>query len=219
VFRELDCERRTILERIPNDWWDGLKLKLVLRGSLPPHKRGTIDAKQRIRREIHPQLRMFWNQGIMQNAWIPPSGGDGIAPIQKIADNYARCGFRFVPLVRVGMACSLNILILRRDDPYRVFSGFGDLDGRVKTLIDALRMPQQCQEVAEQKPSEDEDPFFCLLEDDKLIFDFKVETDRLLIPPEPDEPERDVIAIIDVYVKLALGFDFAVLTNVNLYGP
>lgn len=200
---------RYLLER-PPEGPDLMKLRLVLRGNLPPNKRGTVDVKHRIRRELHPQLRTFWQQGIMKNGWEPES--DGSIPVQKIADDYAKCGFRFVPLVRPGLVCSLDILLLRRDEPHRVFSGSGDLDGRIKTLIDALRVPGQCSEVAGQSPSEDEDPFFCLLADDKDIYDINVVTDKLLIPPEPDEPHRDVVAIIGVYVKLALGFDFSILS-------
>jgi hypothetical protein len=49
-------------------------------------------------------------------------------------------------------ACELDILLLRRQEPYRAFDPVGDLDGRVKTLIDGLRMPQLGQEVGENQP-------------------------------------------------------------------
>ncbi len=126
-------------------------------------------------------------------------------PIEKEADQFARCGFRFVPLVKCDayMSCALDILIMRRDEPHRLLTGNGDLDNRVKVLIDGLRMPSQCSELAENKPADDENPFYCLLEDDKVIYNLNVRTDRLLVPPEPDEPERDVVAIIHVKVKTA----------------
>lgn len=138
----------------------------------------------------------------------------GVPIIDRIANNYARCGFRFVPMVRehCGFAVSLDILILRRDEPHRVFSGTGDLDGRVKTLIDGLRMPQQVAE-AVGGPQEDEDPFFCLLEDDKLIYDFSVTTDRLLVPPDIEEPHRDVVAIIAVHIKNRTGMEIATMSG------
>jgi integrase len=50
----------------------------------------------------------------------------------------------------------------------------GDIDGRLKTIFDALRMPKNLDETARQKPQDDEDPFFCLLEDDKLISEIRV---------------------------------------------
>jgi hypothetical protein len=208
--------KRVVLERWPDGDGDDVNFRLVLRGQLPPNRRGTVDVKHRIRCELHPQLRTLWKQhGLLRQAWKPKD--DGSVPVETVADNYARCGFRFVPLVRRGMACSLKVLILRRDEPHKVFSGSGDLDGRVKTLMDGLRIPQQCSEIDGQVPQEGEDPFFCLLEDDRHIFDFEVITDRLLIPPEPSEPERDVVAVIAVHVRLALGAEFAVISDVGLY--
>jgi hypothetical protein len=138
--------------------------------------------------------------------------GDSV--IDRIANNYARCGFRFVPIVRehCAFAVSLDFLILRRDEPHKVFSGSGDLDGRVKTLIDGLRLPQQLAEVP-GGPLEDEDPFFVLLEDDRLIYDFAVTTDRLLVPPEPDEPYRDVVAIIGVHIKNRSGMEISTMSG------
>jgi hypothetical protein len=138
---------------------------------------------------------------------------DGTVPVEQIANDYDKCGFRFVPLVRKGMACSLEILILRRDEPFKVFGNAGDLDGRVKTLFDGLRMPQQCSELAGNTPDADENPFYCLLEDDSYINDVDIKTDRLLVPPEPDEPLRDAVVVIAVHVRYAMGSDFAVLSS------
>lgn len=115
--------------------------------------------------------------------------------IDKWADDYARCGFRFMPLVKRDMACQLDILVLRRDEPHSIF-GRGDLDNMVKTLIDGLRMPQQCNELAGDIPGVDDDPFFCLLEDDDGIIEFSAVTDKLLTPPEQQEPFRDVVAVV-----------------------
>ena len=214
---EWEESQRFFLERWPSGEGDELKFRLVLRGQLPPDKRGNTDVKHRIRRELQPQLRTLWEQhGLLRGAWKPRQK-DGQIPVQKIADDYAKCGFRFVPLVRRGMAVSLQFLILRRDEPHKVFSGSGDLDGRVKTLIDGLRLPQQCSELNGNAPQDGEDPFFCLLEDDRHIFDFDVTTDRLLIPPDPSEPQRDIVAIIGVHVRMALGAEFAVLSDVSFY--
>ena len=101
-----------------------------------------------------------------------------------VADNYARCGYRFVPLVNNldGIACALDILFLRRDEPGSLIKGGGDIDNRIKVLFDALRMPKGYQELEGFQPATDESPFFCLLEDDRLITEVKVTTDRLLTP-------------------------------------
>jgi hypothetical protein len=89
-----------------------------------------------------------------------------------------------VPLVRedFSLLCSLNILFLRRDFPLGVMS-HGGLDNRLKTLIDSLRKPHSANElVGNEKPGMDEDPFYCLLEDDDLVTGLAVETDMLLGP-------------------------------------
>jgi hypothetical protein len=185
-----------------------MRFRLLVRGHLPPDKRGTADVKQRIRRELHPQLRTLWRQHPTLKLGWKGNDLDPVPVVDEIGNEFSRCGYRFVPLVRTkrNMACSLDILILQREEPHRLFAGSGgDLDNRVKTLLDGLRMPQQCTELDGQLPSADEDPFFCLLEDDKLIFDFNIITDRLLVPAEHEEPERDIVAVIGVRVKSVSG--------------
>jgi hypothetical protein len=79
---------------------------------------------------------------------------------------YRRCGYRFVPLIGglVGegaeTVCALDILFLRRESPRSVVSG-GDIDNRLKVLLDALRMPKNCDEVKGfAAPDFSETPFF-----------------------------------------------------------
>jgi hypothetical protein len=50
------------------------------------------------------------------------------------------------------------------------------------------------------EPSDDEKPLFVLLEDDKVVYDFAVRANRLLMPPIQGQPERDVVAVIGVHV-------------------
>ena len=96
------------------------------------------------------------------------------------------------------MTCGLNILFLRRDSPGKVISG-GDIDNRLKTLFDALSIPNRSQIVG--TPESNESPFFCLLEDDSLITEVRVETDRLLTPLSANKNENDVVLVIGVEVK------------------
>ena len=132
----------------------------MLRGGLPPNKRGTIDAKHRIRRELHPQVRQLWRND-MSEAWTPAEGKNR-APIDVLADEHAKWGFRFAPLVtrRNQLAASIDVLMLRRDGPPHIFGDSGDLDGRVKTLLDGLRMPRQQTELGGATPAADENPLF-----------------------------------------------------------
>ena len=86
-------------------------------------------------------------------------------------------GFRFAPLVttRYGLVATLELLFLRPEPPGRLISQGGDIDNRLKTLFDALRMPRVATELPSgDAPQSDEDPFFCLLQDDALPLEVRV---------------------------------------------
>ena len=97
-----------------------------------------------------------------------------------------------MPLVREdwSLLCSVSILFLRRDPPGSVIHA-GDIDNRLKTVIDALRRPRNAMElVGHENPGEGEDPFFVLMEDDKQVSHLEVETDTLLDPPSDDDADK-----------------------------
>jgi hypothetical protein len=123
---------------------------------------------------------------------------------EAVADLYRENNYRFVPLVRedFGLLCSLDILFLRRDYPMSVISR-GDLDNRVKTLIDTLRKPKNAMElVGNEAPADGEDPFFCLLEDDDLVTGLTVQADMLLASlTDGSNDLSDVKLVISVELK------------------
>lgn len=96
------------------------------------------------------------------------------------------------------MSCALDILFLRRDGPGSLVKSGGDIDNRLKVLFDGLRMPQTCDEVCGDTAAPDEDPFYCLLEDDKLISKVQVETNWLLTPAGQGEHIHDVNLVVRV---------------------
>ena len=99
---------------------------------------------------------------------------------------------------KLSLVCDLDILFLRREPPGHLISGGGDLDNRLKVLFDALRIPQDDNEVRGLKPN---GILVCLTEDDKLITGFRVTTDRLLEPAASEAEENHVRLIINVEVK------------------
>jgi hypothetical protein len=117
---------------------------------------------------------------------------DLCAPIEKH-------GASFRPLVRESYAlhCGLKIAFLRREPPGKVYQG-GDIDGRIKTIIDALTMPQHVEQVFEK--SELTDPIYCLLEDDSLVSGFEVQSERLL--GDQNSPADFVKLTIEVDVRV-----------------
>lgn len=206
-------------KRILEEWPEGggqMEFRLIFRGHLPSERRAGVEVKHAIRRQIHPQLRVLWQQHPALRGSFDPKHNfpskTGKSRIEDLADEYTRCGFRFVPLIkREGFACALNILILLRQGPFGVIDR-GDLDNRIKTLIDGLRMPEQTSEVGRESPGPDENPFFVLMDNDSAIFEFQVAAERLLIPPEGGEAERDVTAIIGVRVTTSGGNPIAYMS-------
>jgi hypothetical protein len=155
---------------------------------------GRADDKQFIRKKIHPQLRRLWREHpFLAKADSPmPAARPGFKAVEfgrpkmstaEIAKNNAMFGYEFVPLVRSDqeILCSIDILVLR---PHPAGSPLhdGDLDNRLKTLIDGLQRPRTADQLGPsyQAPDADERPFFVLLENDSLVSKISVEADTLL---------------------------------------
>ena len=110
--------------------------------------------------------------------------------------------FQFAPLVaeRLHMVAELGITMLRPEPPGSIVTQAGDIDNRLKTLLDSLKMPREPGELpGEAGPMANETPFFCLLEDDNLITALTIRTDRLL---EPAESAGEVELTVHVTTKL-----------------
>lgn len=105
------------------------------------------------------------------------------------------------PLIResLGLVCALDITFLRQEDPGSLVLQGGDLDGRMKTLFDALRMPSKQEEDASSITPTD-DPLQVLLESDTLISDLSIKTRRLL--GHRCKHPHAVQLVIDVTVKI-----------------
>jgi hypothetical protein len=132
------------------------------------------------------------------------------AGLNYLGEKWNRLGFKFVPLVTEDLClqCSLEILFLRPSDSGALIQG-GDLDNRLKTLFDGLRLPDNLDEIDGSVPGPDETPFFCLLQDDKLISEVKVTTDNLLLLPNEKELEpNDVFLAITVRLNPMIRHDW-----------
>lgn len=159
-----------------------MEFRLTYEGPLKAN--GDCKGKHAIRQAFHKQLATLWEvHGILK-------------PLRSNAERFdllkdSKYGFAFVPLVRdkFSLGCGLDILFLRREAPGSVVHG-GDLDNRIKTLLDALKVPENQQELGGIVPGPDEDPFFCVMEKDSLLCDFRVSTDRLLWPPATGESAK-----------------------------
>lgn len=168
------------------------------RGHSAEHKHG-------IRKVFHNQLKQWWqispylgsSSSVAQGTRIfgRPSSDYTIAGLSQ---RFARMNYNFVPLVTrdLELLCSIEILYLRYGGAGQVLTMAGDLDNRLKTLFDALRMPTNTSELGSfVAPSADEQPFFCLLEDDLVITRAAAESDLLLVSPDPPDPNYAHVVI------------------------
>lgn len=185
---------------------DRLKFRLIYEGQLSAS--GGPQQKHAIRKVLHKQLAYLWSVNpALKEMKTEARIGARKSAMDELAERFNRCGFRFVPLVNddYHLICSLDILFLRRDEPGNVILKGGDIDNRIKTLFDALRVPEDGKELGGAVPEDGEDPFFCLLQNDSLITDFNITTDRLLSTPQH---EKNVLLVIEVEVK-AVRMNFA----------
>ena len=188
-----------------------MQFRLTYAGKLLATTSGNnrVDHKHAIRQAFHPQLRQYWQRHPFLQEWKgeKPPLSDPQAPVSRrplmqveLAERFARCGCRFVPLVTrdIEVSCSLSILFLRPGWPGGPLHA-GDIDNRLKTLFDALRLPSDRSQLGKHTtPLADEDPFFCLLEDDSLVTQVSVETDVLLEPVGAAPTPNDARLVITV---------------------
>lgn len=187
------------------------------------------DAKHRIRRAFHFQLKELWRTRRALNS-LYTSGGvfrrqedrfhslaigqaSHLSTDRMLLAEYLPLyfneiqGFRWVPLVcqAFDLTCKLDILLMRRDAPGQIFHNTPDsrdIDNRLKVLFDALRKPKSVNEIADISPQDEENPFYVLLEDDSLITNVSVETDDLLSVPKEHEADASYARVL-VKIKIA----------------
>lgn len=173
-----------------------MEFRLLYEGPLQGQN-ARAEHKREIRRHFHPQLKRLWTQPPLSES---PELLTFPAPAGKISVVEPRGAVHFVPLVtrKLDLYAELNVLFLRPQPRGHLITDGGDIDNRLKTLLDALRMPRAAQE---NRPGDDsapdESPFFCLLEDDSLVTRVTVEADQLLDANDP----AIVKALIQVAVK------------------
>ncbi len=188
-----------------------------------------------VREKFHPQMERLWQThnalkileqkgarqisgGQITHAIIDDKGQRRLNPRQMAQFGYTafvdlisplKVGSHdYIPLVResLHLSCELDILFLRQQDPGELISQGGDIDGRIKLLLDALRMPsRQEQDVA---PPSLTGPIFCLMQEDTLVSRLNVDTDRLLFP-ETEKPD-EVHLVIRVTLNVLQVADYNV---------
>jgi hypothetical protein len=203
-----------------------MKFTLIYDGPLPAGQSRRAAYAANIRNTLHPQMRDLWDTHVIMRQLAHearvykermgdlaldirgPTLPDYTGPPPPLKEHeldlcapiaVPEVG-SFLPVVRhsLYLACAIDILFLRYEEPYRLFEQGGDIDNRLKCFFDALSMPSREQAQAGVGP--DADPLCCLLEDDRLISDFSIRTGRLLGKCEKNA--HDVRIQADITIKV-----------------
>jgi hypothetical protein len=125
---------------------------LTYRGLLPPN--GDLRDKHRIRQHLHPQLKRLWEveQSLRELPPIPESTLKEQKEAEKaglVQPFRLHCGvvitrgdFTWRPLVTkwLKLVCSLDIIMLRPEEPGTIIRHGGDLDNRMKSGSSRIRV-------------------------------------------------------------------------------
>jgi hypothetical protein len=180
-----------------------MRFVLTYTGPLPSN--GDAREKHTIRKVFLPQLARYWQIDEALNGLDEVEVNTGRAPIENIRMD--RGGFRFVPICsrHFHLSCFLEITLYRDEAPGTVIQPGGDIDNRIKTLFDSLTVPIHANQLTGLAPEANENPFYCLLEDDSLITGFQIQTERLLQPLRNPADVSLTIAAIIRPTKVTLG--------------
>ena len=202
-----------------------MELTLRYKGLLPATTRteGRIPEKHAIRKELHKQLEVFWAEdhrlkalyGNWKSLQIPSRSREHFEVSRPLKDatyfwwRWPLAGYQFIPLITHvhELHCGLSIRIYRKIGHGGILYEGGDLDNRLKTLLDALQVPR---DVGQLPPEGDIDsnpdswpPLFCLLDNDAAVTKLSIESFKLLsLPPTEFAQAQNYIELdIDVLIE------------------
>ncbi|HCO96073.1 MAG TPA: hypothetical protein DIU00_19390 [Phycisphaerales bacterium] len=149
--------------------------------------------KHNIREYLYPQLKNLWDIEPLNRRKNFLKQENKPSVLKKID------GIIFAPLIcnALEFICQLDLIMLWPETQGVISKHGGDIDNRLKTLFDALQCPDINQIQPVKDRFTDKQPFFCLLEDDKLITSVNVKTHTLLC----SENKTDISVLIHVVVK------------------
>ncbi len=187
-----------------------MEFRLTYAGKLLSHKDGEkLPERSRhvheVRKAFHKQLKVLWqHHPVLRD--IKKAGAFRMPGGPQMYEIVSSDGFNWLPIVTDtnGLICKLDILMLRSCPPGEVVH---DVDNRLKTLFDALRKANGPDELGAKtaqgqiSQSVDENPFYVLLEDDKLITHVAVTSDMLLEPVRDEHADKAVRLVVNVTVR------------------
>jgi hypothetical protein len=180
--------------------FDEMKLTLTFDGDIPSvgnakslPSPGKLAAIWAMRDAFHAQLEHLWEtHHLLQGRGSPQAR----AAATRLNTPILLHGRQFVALVRNDMPlkCELEVRMLVNHSPGSLITKAGDLDNRIKGVIDALRMPGSPDEL--RKRNSQPNIYACLMQDDAVITGLKVSVERYLgCPSQSAQWARLTIAV------------------------
>ncbi|MCL2338553.1 MAG: hypothetical protein FWC51_01185 [Proteobacteria bacterium] len=153
-----------------------MKFKLLYFGELRVNPKKRAQHITDIRMKFHPQLKKLvehspWNN--LQKYMMPN-------PTKSPVNTRHIGGVDFNPIITpaLKLICELDVQLLH---PELLGVARADIDNRMKTLLDALRCPQNEHEIGENQPK-NIGPIYTLLDDDHLVTKLTINTSHFLAP-------------------------------------
>ena len=176
-------------------------MRFVLHYRGPLKSNGDPKHKQEIREAFRQQLATLWGQKPLsdRDELLKPPEGNPVSALRTVG------GITFAPLVTEALSgiAELEIVMLRPGAAGQLLSKGGDIDNRLKTLFDALSVPPHENQVpSTMQPGPH--PFFCLLEDDRLVTAVAVRAEQLL-EPAPDGHVDLTVTVTTGATQILLG--------------
>jgi hypothetical protein len=161
-----------------------VELTLIYEGPLPPKGRGISPVKATLREAFHPQIKTQVEPRLGKNR-------------RNIMTSFM--GQQFFSPAHPGLrtAAELHVLMLTPVVDRRP----GDVDNRLKTLVDGLTRPANPQQMSNFTPP-DPAGTFCLLDDDARVTRITLDTRNSYRPPRAS---KEVLVVVTA--KIVLGAD------------
>ena len=193
-----------------------MKFTLIYEGPLRASNKATKENKHAIRHTFDAQLQSLWAREPLLSHRCEAIGE---APVDLISsyeaardDKYQdsspttlQCvgnGY-YLPIVseRYNLLAEIGITWFRHEPPGSLLQ-IGDIDNRLKTILDCLQTPPSGQAVDLDEGNSAISPFYTVLEDDSLISSIKVDTARDL---RPDAANSEVLLLIEIRTVVTAG--------------
>jgi len=164
-----------------------VKLTLTYRGKLPPTQRRVSSVKGALRAAFHPQIK----------AQIERRLGK---PATEVETDFQ--GHKFISPAheKFRTAAELDVLILTPNSSRSV----GDVDNRLKTLVDGLTRPANPQQMQGFQPPPGGGSTYCLMDGDQLV-------KRLTVDARPwfevGVPDNEALVVVTATIVLGDNVD------------